>query len=106
MQDDYVLGPGDQVIVSLRGQENSEFRVNVDRNGQVSIPRLSPIGATGRTLGSFRQDVEAAVHRAYVATEAFVSIGNVRQISVFVSGEVDNPGQRLVSGLSLPWTPS
>ena len=100
MQDDYVLGPGDQIIVSLRGQENSEFRVNVDRNGQVSIPRLSPIGATGRTLGSFRQDVEAAVHRAYVATEAFVSIGNVRQISVFVSGEVNNPGQRLVSGLS------
>lgn len=100
MMDDYVLGPGDQVIVSLRGQENNEFRANVDRNGQVAIPRLNPIAATGRTFGDFRQDVEAAVHRSYVATEAFVSIGTVRQISVMVSGEVNNPGQRLVTGLS------
>ena len=40
------------------------------------------------------------MHRVYVATDAFVSIGNVRQISVLVAGEVNNPGQRLVSGLS------
>jgi polysaccharide export outer membrane protein len=100
MSDGYVLGPGDQVIVSLRGQENGEYRANVDRNGQVTLPRINPIAATGRTFGSFRQELEAAVHRSYVATEAFITIGNVRQISVFVAGEVNNPGQRLVSGLS------
>jgi polysaccharide export outer membrane protein len=100
MSDDYVLGPGDQIIVSLRGQENGEYRANVDRNGQVTLPRINPIAATGRTFGSFRQELEAAVHRSYVATEAFINIGNVRQISVLVAGEVNNPGQRLVSGLS------
>jgi protein involved in polysaccharide export with SLBB domain len=98
--DDYVLGPGDQVVVSLRGQENSEFRVVVDRNGQVVLPRLKPIPAIGRSFGSFRQDLEAAVHRAYVATDAVVSVATVRQISVLVSGEVNNPGQRTLSGLS------
>jgi protein involved in polysaccharide export with SLBB domain len=100
MSDDYVLGPGDQILVSLRGQENGEYRANVDRNGQVTLPRINPISATGRTFGSFRQDLEAAVHRSYVATEAFISVGNVRQISVLVAGEINNPGQRLVSGLS------
>lgn len=98
--DDYVLGPGDQVVMSLRGQENSEFRVVVDRNGQVVLPRLKPIPAIGRSFGSFRQDLEAAVHRAYVATDAVVSVATVRQISVLVSGEVNNPGQRTLSGLS------
>ena len=102
IMDDYVLGPGDQVIVSLRGQENGEFHVNVDRSGQVDIPRLNPIAATGRTFGDFRQDVEAAVRRSYVATTAFVSVGTVRQIQVLVSGEVNNPGQRTVTGLSSP----
>jgi protein involved in polysaccharide export with SLBB domain len=100
VQDDYMLGPGDQITVSLRGQENSDIRASVDRNGQVILPRLKPIAAAGRSFGSFRQDVEAAVHRAYVATDASVSVGTVRQISVLVSGEVNNPGQRALSGLS------
>lgn len=98
--DDYVLGPGDQIVVSLRGQENSELRAEVNRNGQVVLPRLAPLAASGRTFGSFRQDLEAAVHRAYVATDASVSISRVRQISVLVSGEVNVPGQRILTGLS------
>jgi protein involved in polysaccharide export with SLBB domain len=100
IQDSYVLGPGDDIIVSLRGQENSELRATVNRDGQVVLPRLNPIPAMGRTLGDFRRDLDAAVSRAYVATSAFVSIGRVRQISVLVSGEVNNPGLRLVTGLS------
>lgn len=100
VQDDYLLGPGDQIVVSLRGQENGEVRAEVNRNGQVILPRLNPVAATGRSFGSFRKDLEAAVHRAYVATDASVSLSRVRQISVLVSGEVNIPGQRLLTGLS------
>ena len=98
--DDYVVGPGDQIVVSLRGQENSELRAEVNRNGQIVLPRLAPLAASGRTFGNFRQDLEAAVHRAYVATDASVSVSRVRQISVLVSGEVNVPGQRILTGLS------
>lgn len=102
VQDDYVMGPGDEVVVSMRGQELNLFNgnVSVDRNGQVVIPRLPPIAASGRTFGSFRQDLQDAVARAYVATTASASISKVRQISVLVSGEVNNPGQRSLTGLS------
>ena len=41
-----------------------------------------------------------AIHRAYVSTEGFVSIGRLRQISVLVSGEVNSPGVRTLTGLS------
>jgi protein involved in polysaccharide export with SLBB domain len=64
------------------------------------LPRLNPISAAGRTFGSFRNDVEAAVRRAYVSTNAFVSVARVRQISVLVSGEVNTPGTRIVPGLA------
>ena len=100
VQDDYVLGLGDEIVVSLRGQENNEFRVTVDRNGQILLPRLNPISAAGRTFGEFQADVQAAVKRAFVATTAFVSIGRVRQATVLVTGEVNIPGQRIVPGLS------
>ena len=100
--DSYVLGPGDEIIVSLRGQENSEYRTVVNRDGQVVLPRLNPIPAAGRTFGQFRQDLLNAVHRAYVSTEGFVSVGQLRQISVLVSGEVGSPGVRILTGLSTP----
>jgi protein involved in polysaccharide export with SLBB domain len=100
VQDDYIMGPGDEVVVSLRGQENSDIRTTVDRNGRVVLPRMPPIPAAGRSFGSFRQDVDAAVHRAYVASTASTSIGRVRQISVQVSGEVNVPGMRILTGLS------
>jgi len=100
VQDNYILGPGDEIVLSLRGQENSEFRATVSRDGQVVLPRLKPIAAAGRSFGDFRSDVEALVSRAYVATTPFVSVGRVRQISVLVSGEVDIPGTRVVPGLA------
>jgi len=98
--DDYIMGPGDEVVVSLRGQENSDVRLTVDREGRISLPRLKPISTAGRTFGQVRQDVDAAVKRAYVASEAYVSIGRVRQVSVLVAGEVNVPGQRIATGLS------
>ena len=101
LQDDYVLGPGDEIVVSLRGQENNEFRATVDRNGQILLPRLNAISAAGRPLGAVRGDLLAAVHRSYVATEASISVARMRQISVLVSGEVNNPGEFVTVGPNL-----
>ncbi|MDE2184859.1 MAG: SLBB domain-containing protein [Alphaproteobacteria bacterium] len=101
-QDSYVLGPGDEIVVSLRGQENSDYRAVVDRDGRVVLPRLAPISASGRQFGDFRQDLANAIHRAYVATEGYVTLGRIRQISVLVSGEVNSPGVRIMTGLSTP----
>jgi protein involved in polysaccharide export with SLBB domain len=102
VQDDYVLGAGDEIVVSLRGQENAEYRVTVDRDGRVTLPRMTPISAGGRTFGDFRADLVNAVHRAYVATEGSISVGRLRQVSVLVSGEINSPGVRTLTGLSTP----
>ena len=95
VQDGYVLGQGDQLIFVLRGQENSTYRLRIDRDGTVILPKLSPIQAAGRTFGEFRKDVEARVARSYVSTNVYVSLADVRQVSVLVSGEVRAPGSRI-----------
>lgn len=102
VQDDYIVGPGDQVSISLRGQENSDFTVSVDRDGRVLLPKLGPIGAAGRKFGDVKSDIQAAVRRGYVATNVFVALNSIRQINVQVSGEVNNPGLRTVTGLASP----
>jgi polysaccharide biosynthesis/export protein len=100
LQDNYVLGQGDEIVLTLRGQENSSFRTRVDRDGRVVLPTLPPVAAAGRSFGAFRADVEAAVRRAMPGSQALVSVGEVRQISVRVAGEINNPGMFYATGLS------
>lgn len=102
VQSDYVVGSGDEIMVVLRGQENSTFRQKVNRNGQIVLPRLAPITALGRKLGDIQEDIRARVARAYIATSAYVSIGEVHQLTVLVTGEVNSPGTRIVSALASP----
>ena len=102
VQDDYVLGAGDEIVVVLRGQENDSYRQRVDRDGKIILPKLNPIQAAGRSFGDFRGDVETQIARSYISTNAFVSLGEVRQISVLVTGEVRAPGTRVLSGMATP----
>jgi protein involved in polysaccharide export with SLBB domain len=102
IQDSYILGVGDQLIVELRGQENSAYRQRIDRDGRIILPKLGPILAAGRTFSDFRDALEAEVSRAYVSTKAFVSLGETHQVSVLVTGYVRTPGLRIVSALASP----
>lgn len=102
LQDNYVLGPGDEILVTLRGQENAEYRAVVDRDGRVALPRLVPMSAGGVSLGQFRQALIDTVHRAYPSEDAYVTVGRLRQINVLVTGEVGSPGVRTLTGLSTP----
>jgi protein involved in polysaccharide export with SLBB domain len=100
IQDDYILGAGDQINATLQGQQNASYSVQVDRNGQVILPGLPPVPAGGRRFGDFRADLEAAIKRVFIQTRAFISIGQVRQISIRVVGDVENPGVYAATGLS------
>ena len=102
VQDNYILGPGDEIVITLRGQDNTAHRVTVDRDGNVVLPRVSPVAAAGLRFGDFRAQLLAAIHNAYMATDAYISIGRLRQISVMVAGEVGSPGVRTLTGLSSP----
>jgi protein involved in polysaccharide export with SLBB domain len=90
---DYVLGIGDQIQVSFRGATNRNLTTTVDRDGRIIVGDLRPIPAAGRTLGAVQADIAAETRRTLLATDVFVSVGEVRAISVFVGGEVERPGQ-------------
>jgi polysaccharide export outer membrane protein len=102
LQDSYILGTGDQVNVVLRGHENSSYTATIDREGRIIVPELPPIAAAGRTFGDVRRELEQRTAKQLIGTQAFVSIGTVRQIAVLVSGQVAAPGVRTLTGLNTP----
>lgn len=98
VSDSYQLGIGDEIVVVVRGQRNESYRTRVDRKGQVVLPELDPVPAAGRRFGEFEQALEARVDQAFLKTDAFVSLGELRRFPVMVMGEVGNPGQHRVAG--------
>lgn len=102
VQDRYILGPGDQLTIVCRGHDNNTYVVSVDRDGRIIVPGYEPVQAAGRTFGQVRHDLQAVIAKDALSTRAFVSLAQTRQISVLVTGEVNAPGVRTLSGLNTP----
>ena len=96
----YILGPGDEVVVALRGRARQTLSLRIGRDGMLLLPELPPIPAAGRSLADLRADMEARAARELGGSEVFLSIGAIRQISVFVGGEVMRPGFQTLTALA------
>jgi polysaccharide biosynthesis/export protein len=102
VQDRYILGAGDQITIVCRGHDSNTYVVPVDRDGRVIVPNYEPVQAAGRTFAQVRHDLQAVIAKDALSTQAYVSLAQTRQISVLVSGEVNAPGLRTLSGLNTP----
>lgn len=99
--DGYIIGIGDELVISTRGATNRAWRARVDREGRIIIPELSPVAAAGRHFGEVRSDFEVMATKTWPNTEIFLSLGQVRQISVTVVGQVAAGSKSLLlSGFS------
>jgi len=102
VQDRYILGPGDQLSIVCRGHDNNTYLVAVDRDGRLIVPGYEPVQAAGRTFAQVRHDLQAVISKDALSTQSYITLAQTRQISVLVSGEVNAPGVRTLSGLNTP----
>jgi len=98
--EDYILGPGDNLLVALWGQVEKEYALTVDREGKIFIPRLGELIAWGKTLGDFEQQLRNKFSGVYTRFEMTVSLGKIRSIRIYLTGEVKRPGAYTVSSLT------
>ncbi len=97
---DYTLGPGDNIIVNLWGKVDLELNLTVDREGKIFIPKAGDLTVWGLALDQFEEKLKKKLSTIYSGFEMSVILGKIRQIKVFVFGEVKNPGGYTVSSLS------
>ena len=99
----YKIGPGDYFEVQLFGQENAGYSIMIGRNGMIQFPGIGPINVFEKG-GSF-QDLKNLIKEKVreqlgEGVQVSVSMGEVRLIKVFLAGEFNNPGLRLLSATS------
>lgn len=96
----YILGIGDELVITLHGSKQGTFLTHVDREGRVALPDIGLLEAGGLTFGEFRDNLRERTKSSLVGTEAFVSVGSLRQITVYIMGEVGNPGVYRMTSLA------
>lgn len=97
---DYILGPGDTLVVQLYGKDNSSHSLVVNREGQIQFPQIGPVTFAGLSFFQAQELISETVKEQMIGIKASVTMGALRSIRIFVLGEVARPGSFTVGSLS------
>ena len=96
----YALDVGDVLQIQLVGQNDyiEEFPINSD--GSVSLPDIGKIIIAGLSLNDASQLIKSKVNAAFIGTEAFINLSEIRDVNILVTGNAKNPGIYTLTGNS------
>jgi polysaccharide export outer membrane protein len=100
----YLVGPGDGLRVSVWGEAEFQYELDVDRDGRIFIPNVGPIFVMGTPLNMLEGKLRNQLSKYYsgLATrppKVFmdVSVTKLKPLRIFVMGEVKQPGGYTIS---------
>ena len=95
---DYVVGPGDEIVVKMWGRVEGIQRMTVDRDGKIFFPKFGALYVAGKTFSELKSYLRSKVSTiAEVSSD--VTLGQMKGIRVSLIGEVRLPGWYNVSSL-------
>jgi len=96
----YILGPGDQLLLGIWGVIEEQKELEVTRDGKVLLPKAGAVYVWGKTFEEASKEIKDALADYYKDFRVDVSMGKLRMIDVFVLGDVQSPGAYTISSLS------
>ena len=99
---DYLLGPGDSLVVNIWGGQSNRLERTIDRQGQIALPEAGTITIAGLTIAQAQIAIQEALGTQFQHERVEISLGRVRTVRVYVVGDVQRPGAYDVSSLSTP----
>ena len=96
----YVIGPGDELLIRTWGQLNQNLHLVVDRTGSVYIPQVGDAHVAGLQFAQLQSFLKTQFDRVYRNYDLNVNLGQLRSIQVFITGEARQPGSYTISSLS------
>lgn len=102
---DFVLGPGDEINLSLWGQVNLQESLTINKQGQVYFENIGLINISNMSLSEVEKIFEKKLSNIYStitdgSTQLNVELGKLKSINVYFSGQINNPGISIVHPFS------
>ena len=103
--EDYVLGPGDQLIIDIWGANEVTIKQTITPDGYITVTQIGPISLSGLTIREAKGKLKSVLSKTYSSlrsgtSQLTVSLGEVRTILVNVLGEVEAPGTYRLSSFA------
>lgn len=102
----YILGPDDEIVVSVYGYSEKKYDLTVNELGEIYIPNVGPIYVSGLSIEKAGEKIKSklasTIYRAINGgkTNVQISLGRIRSIRVTVIGQAKKPGTFTVSSLT------
>lgn len=96
----YVLGPGDQVVVDIYGASQKSEQLMVSPDGMITVPGYGPIRVSGMTVAAAQGKLRKTLGSRYASSDLQLTLGQIRTIMINVMGEVKAPGTYTLSGFA------
>ena len=97
---DYILGFGDVIQLQLVGQKSEITELPILRDGSVNLPDIGKIFLSGISLEQATKIIKSRFESSFVGVDVFITLLNIRDIQVLVSGNAYNPGPYVLNGNS------
>ncbi len=97
---EYVLGTGDEVRINISGAIDYAGTQTVDRNGQISLPKVGTLNLAGVQVKDLESVVRKQVATVFTNVTVNASLGKLRGVTVYVVGQARQPGTYSLTSLS------
>ncbi len=96
----YVLGPGDQLVVNVYGATQESMTLTISPDGFITVPDFGPVQVSGLSVSAAQARIAASLGTFYSSSNIKTTLGQTRTITVNVMGEVRTPGTYSLSAFS------
>ncbi len=103
--EDFRLGPGDEIILSLWGETNSREKFVINKEGLIYYQNIGFINLSNKTLDEAESILLNELESIYSTlendnTKLMIELGKIKSINVFFTGQIENPGINLIHPFS------
>ena len=95
----YQVGASDVLGIKVFGEENLSNSYTVDSDGSITFPLLGRLQVAGKTTRQIEEQITKLLDADFIRNpQVSVEIATFRSRSIFVLGEVRNPGRYTING--------
>jgi protein involved in polysaccharide export with SLBB domain len=96
----YILGTGDELVIRGWGSLEIDVRAVIDKSGQINLPKVGSIALAGVKFSHAEKIIDSHLRKLYKNFEISLTMGQLRNIHIYVVGQARRPGNYTLSSQS------
>ena len=93
-QPQYVISPGDRIMLRVWGAFTYDDVLVVDQQGNIFVPEVGPISVGGLSHSQLQSTIKSQISSVFKSNvQLYTNLMSSQPVAVFVTGHVFNPGR-------------